>query len=197
MNRAATIVSTIFDPIPMILCLGIFGVVATPLSAHATQIWFGLMVVMAVAVVGIMLWLLRQGYVFDARLGHGDDQHRDRLGILWVVNGLLFVADYLVWITSRPEPLASILFGMTLLMILATVITIFYKISFHMIGVTSVVTVIILTLGYVALPVVLALPLVAWARRALRRHTVAQLISGTLLPIIVFVATFWATGQLL
>lgn len=181
----------------MILCLGIFGVVATPLSAHATQIWFSLMVVMAIAVVGIMVWLLRRGFVFDARLGHGDDdQHRDRLGILWVVIVLLLIADYLAWITARPQPLATILFGMTAIMALATIITIFYKISFHMIGVTSLVSVILLTLGPAVWPVALALPTVAWSRRILKRHTVPQLIFGTLLPIVVFLATFFATGQL-
>jgi|GEM_PF-1174239 len=196
MNRIATIVSNIFDPVPMILLLGIFAVVATPLSTRAMQTWLVLMVCMAIAVIAIMAWFLRRGYVFDARLGHGEDQQRDRLGILFIVNGLLFVADVLAWSTARPEPLSSILFGMTVVMVLATIITIFYKISFHMIGVTSIAVVIVLTMGLVTWPVLLILPIVAWSRRVLKRHTVGQLFFGTILPIGVFLATFYATGQL-
>ncbi len=70
----------------------------------------------------------------------------------------------------------------------ASAITLFWKISIHMVLDTSGVLVMNLLLGPEFWPLFILIPIVAWARLKLRRHTLFQLIAGVLLSIIIFYA---------
>ena len=195
-TRLAQIISHLFDPIPTTLVIGLIGIFATPMSPTERLFWLVLVGVMGV-LVGLMLWwFIRQGYVIDAKLTHGQDFHRDRLGVLWIAVGLLVIADLIAWQMGQAEPLWSMLVSLTVLLTVATLITQFYKISLHMIGTASLVTILILQFHSAALLTLLLLPLVAWSRRVLHRHTPAQLLLGTGLAVAIVTTTFALTGQL-
>ncbi len=192
--RVAHIISNIFDPIPTTLLVGLIGIFTTPMTSNERLFWLILVAVMGILVAGILLWFMKQGYVIDAKLTHGQDFHRDRLGILWIAVGLLVLADMIAWKMGQAEPLWSILVSMTVLLAIATLITQYYKISLHMIGSTSLVTILILQFQAVALPALLLLPLIAWSRRVLHRHTPTQLALGTSLAALIVSVTFYLTG---
>jgi len=69
-------------------------------------------------------------------------------------------------------------------------ITLFWKVSQHVMGITSVATMLTLILGPFAAPTFLLVPVVAWARVAVGAHTRAQAIVGGLIglgvPLLVF-----------
>lgn len=71
---------------------------------------------------------------------------------------------------------------------IASVITIFWKISIHMVLDTTGVLVTNLLFGWHLWPLFILIPIVAWARFKLKRHTLLQILAGVLLSIIIFSA---------
>ena len=64
------------------------------------------------------------------------------------------------------------------------------KISSHSAGLTGPFTAVIFVIGFFALPLFVLLPIVIWARLKLNAHTFTQLIAGSIVGIIVTVATY-------
>ncbi len=64
------------------------------------------------------------------------------------------------------------------------------KISSHSAGLTGPFTAVFFVLGFFALPLFILLPVVIWARLKLNAHTFTQLISGSIVGIIITVATY-------
>ena len=69
-----------------------------------------------------------------------------------------------------------------------SLITIFWKISIHMILDTTFLLILNLLYGWHLWPLFLLIPLVAWARLRLKRHTPTQLVAGFSLALILFFA---------
>ncbi len=195
-TKLATVISRLFDPMPTTVLIGLVGIFATPMSRHDRLFWLFLIGAIGTLIGLILGWFIRRGYVFDARLTPGDDLHRDRLGILWIGNGLLLVAIGVSTALGRQEPLWTILLAMTLVLVLATLITTRYKVSLHMVGVTSLVTILFIQSATFGLATLALIPLVAWARRVLHRHTLGQLVIGSLVSLSLVLTTFALTGQL-
>ena len=194
-TKFARLISNVLNPIPMILLVGAFSVFVTPLAANERIFWILLFGSMVIIVGFVLIWFVRMGYVFDARLSKDNDRHRDRLGMLWITDALLVVSILTAWMLGRPTPLWNVLVGTTVMLILATIVTNFYKISFHMIGITSIVTVLILYYGVAATPALILIPLMAWSRRVLNRHTPMQIISGTVLTALSYIIVFMLLGR--
>ncbi|GCF11671.1 hypothetical protein [Dictyobacter arantiisoli] len=77
---------------------------------------------------------------------------------------------------------------------ISLIVTKYWKISLHLVGIAGAVTVFILLFGpllFVLSPLVL---LVGWARWQVRAHTVYQAIAGTFLAVIVTIVTFLLFG---
>jgi len=69
---------------------------------------------------------------------------------------------------------------------IASLITIFWKISIHMVLDTTGVLITNFLLGWHFWPLFLLIPVVAWARLKLKRHTPAQIAAGISLSVIIF-----------
>ena len=195
-TRLAQFISHVFDPLPTTVVIGLIGIFSTTMSQSDRLSWLGLIGALTVLIGLILAWFMRRGYVFDAKLTHDDDLHRDRLGILWITDGLLTLAVFVSAAQGQQQPLWSILVAMTIVLVIATLITTQYKVSLHMVGVASLVTLLIILFWPVGFTSLILLPIVAWARRVLHRHTLAQLITGTIVATVSIVVVFALTGQL-
>ena len=197
MTKFAQFISNLFDPMPSIVLVGLIGIFATPMSYGDRLFWLLFVGALGALVAVILLWFIRRGYVLDARLTDGkDDLHKDRLGVLWITVGLLGLTVLAAWWFGRMEPLWSILLSMLAVLGGASLITARYKVSIHMVGITSLVTVLLIQYGRRALIVLVLIPLVAWSRSVLHRHTPFQLTLGTTMTALLIVTVFWLTGQL-
>lgn len=78
--------------------------------------------------------------------------------------------------------------------VLGLIITRFWKISFHLIGVAGLVTVLIWIFGPLWSVSLLLIPLVGWARWQAGVHTPLQLLAGTALGVGSIVVIFWLLG---
>jgi len=65
-------------------------------------------------------------------------------------------------------------------------ITLRFKISGHMTSITFIISLLMYWYGRTVLPLVLILPILAWSRVALKRHTMGEVFGGVVYPIMVF-----------
>jgi membrane-associated phospholipid phosphatase len=75
-------------------------------------------------------------------------------------------------------------------------VTNWWKISGHASGITNLVVFLWIVYGSVIAPTVIAVPLVGWARLRLRRHSLAQVLAGTLAGAIFMLGTLVIFNQI-
>jgi len=108
----------------------------------------------------------------------------------FLLSALNFVAFGFAFLLKFPEEVIGYLYAISLLLLVYAVITLFWKISLHMLSVV----VWTVVLGYIFGPWwflagVAAIP-VAWSRICLKLHTVAQIIVSFFLAVIVLIIAF-------
>ena len=98
---------------------------------------------------------------------------------------LLFIIIFLTIIGSS-RVFLSFLEMFFVIMLLASIVSIFWRISYHSILSTSFTLILIYFYGYIGVLFVIALILVWYSRIYLRKHSIKQLIAGFLLVLVIF-----------
>jgi hypothetical protein len=83
-----------------------------------------------------------------------------------------------------PRVLETMLLMTAISGVIMMVITLWWKISIHASSMAATLTMLTVLYGAIVLPLFTLLVMVSWSRVILRRHTIAQVISGSLLSII-------------
>ncbi len=145
----------------------------------------------ALAYAGLTLFFLSIGpftyILIGVRLGKLSDvdvsKRSERVGPF--IFGLISVC--LGWfalvLTHGPAPLISTVIVTAISGLIMLVITLWWKISLHASSLGAAATILTVLYGSVMLPTFALLVLVSWSRVVLRRHTLAQVIAGSLLSI--------------
>jgi len=143
------------------------GSILTPLKA----ILLGIPTI-AVAPIVMVLYFFRKGYV-DLHVSQGE---RRPIFFIPALAAYVSAAVVFLWLQCKILYLLSVSYLSISLIVL--LVTLFWKISIHMAGLTGPITALTLALGAnYALLYLLALPL-GWARTELEAHTVPQVVSG-------------------
>jgi membrane-associated phospholipid phosphatase len=134
---------------------------------------------------------LRRGGISDWHISN----RKERLRPIPVLLSFLVVIIPLVLLIVLRGP-RLLLVGAVIALLLVVcnlVITLGWKISQHVSSIAASTTLIAATLGIGAAPVLLLIPLVAWARVKVKAHTVLQTIAGGIVGVSVTLATlrFW------
>jgi drug/metabolite transporter (DMT)-like permease len=176
-ERTAAAVSRFLSPhyvaIPLLLLLGFYDV--TPW--YRGLMWVGVIAVVSVA--GPILLLrreLRRGAISDWHISDRRERLRPVPVLVSLVAALLPLG--LLLILDGPRLLLVAFQSALLLVLLNHLITTAWKISQHVSSVAASTTLVTATLGIGAAPVLLLVPLVAWARVKVGAHTVAQTVVG-------------------
>lgn len=146
----------------------------------------------ALAYAGITLFFLSIGpfaYILvGVRLGKLSDvdvsKRSERVGPF--IFGLLSVCLgwFVLVLVHGPTPLISTVIVTAISGLITMLITLWWKISIHAGTLGAAATILTIFYGAVMLPAFALLILVSWSRVVLRRHTVAQVIGGSLLSIV-------------
>jgi membrane-associated phospholipid phosphatase len=140
--------------------------------------WLSLLIpLLIVPPFGYLLWLVHTGSIEDIYL----PRRETRLRPLVVIMLWLFFCLGLIQYWQAPSMVGKLLFAMMVLVGVLSLITLFWKISFHGAAITAAATTTMMVAGSSAWPVVLLVPLVGWSRVHLKRHTMRQVIYGSLL----------------
>ena len=195
MNRVfAHSLSWIFNPGCLVLGLLVAGVILSDdLSSTAMIKWLlGLAVFSAIGLVILMIAWAR-GMVLDADLTTPVNL-RERSQIVLVFVSLILMLLIVSLRLGQPQPLHAVLVIILVVGVLVALISSYWKISLHMLGVTLFVTTVLAYDFSDWWPVILLLPAIAWARLRLHRHTPLQLLAGFVLASLVTWLVFRAYG---
>ena len=113
-----------------------------------------------------------------------------------LILGVLFGLPCLVILAFLEAP-SLLLCTLAALLVSSLVIALvykFYRVSYHLAGVTIVVIMAALTWGQIFLVLMAAIPLVSWAKYRLNEHNPAQLATGVALSVAVIVTTLYLLG---
>ncbi|HEY3993437.1 MAG TPA: phosphatase PAP2 family protein [Ktedonobacteraceae bacterium] len=146
----------------------------------------------ALAYAGITLFFLSIGpfaYILvGVRLGKLSDvdvsKRSERVGPF--IFGLLSVCLgwFVLVLVHGPTPLISTVIVTAISGLITMIITLWWKISLHAGTLGAAATILTIFYGAAMLPAFALLILVSWSRVVLRRHTVAQVVAGSLLSIV-------------
>jgi membrane-associated phospholipid phosphatase len=157
--------------------------ILTRLPDPQMWVWTGLYILLAlVAPLAFLLWQLHQGHVTDI-----DVHFRQQRTWSFAVTSLGFLLAWMTLALSGAPPVFLLMVGTGLLQwLILCLITLHWKISVHAASVAGTTLFLVWGFGLAATPVVIAVPLVAWSRGKLRRHTPAQVVAGILLGCFAF-----------
>ncbi len=167
---------------PMMALAGLL-VTATVLPEASVWHWVAIYVVCAIGIpLGYMGYLLRRGHISDMDVTRREQRARP----LIVTLGGLLVA-WLLFVLGGAPLAFRILAGASLVQgALVFLITLQWKISMHTSTAAGMTVLILSIAGLAAAPVAITVPLIAWSRVKLRRHTLMQTLAGTGLGVGVF-----------
>jgi hypothetical protein len=180
-TRIARYVSNILAPatisLPFVVLVALYhahNTLAALLYAALTLFFLSL---------GPMLYILigvRLGKISDVDVSRRKERAGPFLfGLASVGLGLLALRY-----TNGPRALESMLFMTVISGVIMMAITCWWKISIHASSLASALTMLTVLYGAIVVPLFTLLVMVSWSRVVLRRHTVAQVISGSVLSIV-------------
>ena len=162
----------------------IVGVVLTSMMAlHFSPdplrvlLWLvGLMPLLVLPPLGYLWWRVRQGTLTDIYMPERETRLRPlTLMMIWLLACLSLIRYW-----EAPPVVELFVLAATVMIGVLSLVTLFWKISFHGATITAAATATMLMAGSSAWPVMLLVPLVGWARVRLERHTPRQVIFGSL-----------------
>jgi membrane-associated phospholipid phosphatase len=140
-------------------------------------LWLSLLIPLLVIPPLIYLfWLVHKGDIEDIYM----PKRETRLRPLAVLMLWLFLCLGLIRYWQAPVLVEIFVLTITVLIGVLSLVTLFWKISFHGAAISAAATTTVMVAGSSAWPVMLLVPLVGWARVRLRRHTLRQVIYGSL-----------------
>lgn len=180
-NKFAKAISYIFDgsyiSIPAYLIINIFMLE----TAREVAVWTSLCILFGSIMPFIfVVFLYKKKIIADLHV----PRREDRLKPLLVSNISYLLGYFVFFIFKAPVYLKALFFTSFLTTVLLTIITSFWKISFHTSWITFTSITYYVFFGKWMLLLFLFVPLVAWARVKIKRHTVGQVITGSLLAFI-------------
>jgi membrane-associated phospholipid phosphatase len=130
-----------------------------------------------------LIWLKRRGLITDLDVQVREQRVRPMIFTL-ACGGIAWLA---LLLGKAPAPMAFLAGLLWLQMFIIYIVTLYWKISVHCATAAGVATILWMLQG-VSLPLLLGVPLIAWSRVRLRRHTLAQTIAGSVLGVTLFAA---------
>jgi hypothetical protein len=126
-----------------------------------------------------IIWLVRTGELADIHM----PDRRSRIKPLAVILGWSTACLLLLHFWGAPSILILVILTTMGYMMVMSSVTLFWKISFHSSAITAAASIGIATSGIASgwsIMALMLIPVVAWARVHLRRHTLGQVCAGCL-----------------
>lgn len=156
-------------------------VVAYAARQPSAWLWVSIAVILTIGVpVSYILWKVRRGEISDFHIPIRSQRIRPMILVILCVLLTLLI----FWLGHAPAIFFSMLVFSLILSVIILLITLRWKISAHSAAIAALAMLCVQFISQALLPMMLLIPLVAWARVRIRRHTLAQTIAGAALGIV-------------
>jgi membrane-associated phospholipid phosphatase len=174
---------------PPVLAIAAFTLTAATASTPGAWAWAGLYAVLAILPPLIYLvWLLHRGQVADLDVQLREERTRPMVFAIACAG----IAVLALLMGTAPLEMTLLAAALWVQSVAIFGITLRWKISVHSATAAAAATLMWFLTGAL-LPLLVGVPVIAWSRVRLRRHTVAQTVAGALLGLAILVATFSLT----
>ena len=183
--RLAHLVSNVLNP-PLVAVAGIFmmaGVIGT------SEAWIWAVVFVVVAVLSptlFVVWLLKRGKIETFHIPNRENRHRP----YQVMIGCNLLVALAMSILHAPVLLMAFSVIGMMQSILLYLVNRYWKISGHTTAISGLSVFMVAAMGWMMTPVLVMVPLVAWARIRTRSHTFWQTMAGILTGTTFILATW-------
>lgn len=164
----------------MLFLIVLASIVFVTESSITTTYAYIISILTFVVPLATILLFKRLGIISDINATKREERPR-----LYIVMLISFLISLYITFLSGESSLITVFLVINLTFVIGFVITFFWKISYHMIwSVLSLFVIFYILQNPYTLLLVILLPFIAWSRIERKRHTLAQLIAGVVLPLI-------------
>jgi membrane-associated phospholipid phosphatase len=192
-QKLSRIITNVLNPFLLsLLILILFSMESTSSTEEAIK-WSLIGLALSVfPVFAVVFYLVSKKKLDGIFINPREQRHRIYLlAILCAVIGYILLV-----VLDAPQLLVATFAAGLAAVIVFMAINLFWKISLHTAFITASVTVVIIVYGSMAAWTVLLVPMVAWARIEMKRHTPAQVLTGAILACLIVTLIFGAYGYI-
>lgn len=188
-DNTARIISTLFSP--PLLALATIIITAQALESDNVVYWTVLSIVLFIAVPVLYIYsLVKRGHITDFHM-----KVREQRTWPLIITLLIALAVFSVLYFGGAPKLLLIISAVAIIqLMLIVLITLRWKISGHCTAASGLAVLVTALFGQGLLPVFLLVPVVAWSRIRLDRHTLYQSIAGILLGVVTATSILYFTN---
>jgi hypothetical protein len=162
-----------------------------PVVSHIALI---LLCLVLLPIAYVLIRMARRGTRAE-RLGDLVDFLKDHPGDVGALGMMLGLPSILVLFSlDAPKFLLATLTSLLACSLIIALVRGFYRVSYHLAGVTCLIIMVAQTWGQVFFATAAAIPAIMWARYLLREHSLAQMLTGSALAVVVCVVVLYSYG---
>jgi len=190
-DRWARLISGVFSPLS--IAVAAVAIAGYAINNESVLTWIALYIALSILPPAIyIMYLVRKGIVTDFHLNVRQERTQPFL-IMAINTAVVFLVMLLA---GAPELILIVIAAAVLQLSCMLLITLRWKISGHCTAATGLVVLALALFGEDLLPLTLIIPIIAWSRVRLNRHSFAQTVGGIFLGAITVTSLLYATNTL-
>jgi len=190
-DRWARIISGVLSPLS--IAIAAIAVAGYAINDESALTWITLYILLSILPPTIyIMYLVRKGIVTDFHLNVREERKKP-FQLMTANTAVVFLIMLLL---GAPKLILIVIATAILQLLFMLIITLRWKISGHCTAVAGLVVLTLALFGENLLPLILLIPLVAWSRIRLKRHTLAQTIAGSFMGALIVSTLLYFTNIL-
>jgi len=188
-GQVACYISNIFSP-PLVV---IYGILISTYFLHTSARWVWATLFIMLFVLPPTLYvvsLLKKGQIKDFHI----NVRSERVKPLFVILLNTFLGVGIFYVLGSPKFFIVFILCCLISVLLMFFVTLSWKISGHGLAAGGLCVILISTMNEAAIPFTMIVPIIAWSRVKLSRHTVLQTVAGVILGFMTFGIPLYLTG---
>jgi len=190
-DRWARLISAVFSPLTV--AIAAVAIAGLAINDESALVWIALYIALSILPPALyIMYLVRKGMVTDFHLNVRKERTKPFL-IMTINSAVVFLVMLLA---GAPELILIVIAAAVLQLSCMLLITLRWKISGHCTAATGLVVLALAIFGEKLLPLTLIIPLIAWSRIRLGRHSLIQTVAGIFLGAVTITALLYVTNYL-
>ncbi|MEE8135855.1 MAG: hypothetical protein V3T52_01645 [Thermodesulfobacteriota bacterium] len=190
-DRWARLISAAFSPLT--IAIAAVAIAGYAINDESVLMWIALYIALTILPPALyIMYLVRKGIVTDFHLNVRRERTKPFL-IMAINSAAVFL---IMLLAGAPKLILIVIAAAAIQLLCMLLITLRWKISGHCTAATGLVVLALALFGEKLLPLILIIPLIAWSRIRLSRHTFTQTVAGIFLGAVTITALLYVTNYL-
>jgi len=190
-DRWALVISGVFSPLT--IAIAAVAIAGLAINDESVLMWISIYIALSIIPPALyIMYLVRKGTVTDFHLNVREERTQPFL-LMTINTAVVFLVMLLA---GAPKLILIVVAAGALQLFCMLLITLRWKISGHCTAATGLAVLALALFGENLLPLTLLIPVIAWSRIRLNRHSLAQTVAGVFLGAITISTLLYVTNYL-